>query len=247
VVRPPAEPPRFTPPPGSRIGASSKQPTPKRRRGGLPRWLPAALILLLIGGGVTLIVIGFFTDAGEQNTANEATQPATNPSPQAKGQKQKAPSGQAQATQPATTPATPPTSAAGIDRRTFAGRYELGVPSGWRSGERDQGTLLTAPGGQAEVQVFFGQQSGSLDAFAAQASDLLRQRHDGAQVGRPQATTVGGQRALRVNATYRGGSAAAIVLSQGSFTYLLMDRIDAGTPAAISGQAQAVLQSFRAL
>jgi hypothetical protein len=221
----------------------------------LPGWLPIALILLLILGGLGLIGLGLISDAGEQGTATDQGGATTTPQakqPQAKQQQAKqqqakpapAPAADQQATAP---PSTPPAASAGIDRRTFAGRFEVGVPSGWRTGERDGAVVLTAPGKKAEVRVFFGPQRTSLDQLAGQAAALLKQDHRGAHIGPRQNLRVGGRPAIRVNAQFQGGSASAIVLNDGSFSYLLIERFDGTVPAPIRGQAEAAIQSFRPL
>lgn len=228
-------------PPGlHRMGGSAKPPA--KRRGGLPGWLPIAVIGFLILGGIVLIGIGFLTDAGEQETVTpEPAQEAERPSEQGTNEPNQDEGQQAEQPQQ---PATPP--AAGIDRRTFADRFELGVPAGWDSSQ-GEGVTLTAPGRKAAVQAFFGSRRGSVDQLADQAAALLRQRHDGARVGRPRPTRIGGLPALRVNAVFRGGEASAIVLNDGGFSYLLTVRIDRGASQQISGQAEAVVQSFRPL
>jgi hypothetical protein len=234
--------------------AGPPNPPPRRRRRGLPGWIPIALILLLIFGGIGLIGVGLVSDAGEEPTATEQAgdsaqaPPASDQPAQAKKP--------AAADKPATTdkPAavdrpvepTPQASPAGIDRRTFAGRFELGVPSGWHSGQRNGATMLTAPGGAAQVEVLFGSQRpfGQLDGVATQ---LLRQRHSGGRVGKAKRVRIGGQPAIRVDARFADGSASALALNAGGVSYVLLERIDRGAPGAVRSQAEAVIQSFRAL
>jgi hypothetical protein len=210
---------------------------PRTRERALPRWIPVVLIGLLIFGGLGLIGLGLVSDAGEQETATD--QNAGNRPALQQGQAGK-PEANAQEPQPA----APPAAAAGIDRQTF-GRFELGVPSGWRSGERDGGTFVAAPGDKAETLVLFGSQqpAGSLGSVAG---EVLRNQYPGARVSGPKPTRVGGLRAMRVNGVFRGDQVSAVALNAG-VTYVLTQRVVRRAPAAIRAQAAAVIQSFRPL
>ena len=240
---PPAEPPPL-PPQLRRMGPPPK-PAPRKRARALPAWLPIALIMLLIFGGLGLIGLGLMSDAGEQETATDQPELAN---PPAGGQQGKAgkQNPQPAETKPAEAPSgqsAPPAAAAGIDSRSF-GRFELGVPTGWETGQRDDGTLLTAPGGKAEVVVFFGsqQQASQLGSVAA---DVLRGQYPGASAGSPKPTKIGGRPAVRVNGELRGGQVSAVALNAGGVSYVLTKRVIRGAPAQIAGQAEAVIQSFR--
>ena len=214
------------------------KPPPKGRRG-LPGWIPIALISFLILGGITLIGIGFLTDAGEQETAAPAQEaPQQGDQPQGEGQQQPA--------EPAPEEQAPAPAAPAVDRRTFANQFEIGVPAGWQTGERDGGTLLSAPGGAAEVVVLFGSQqpAGQLGSVAAQ---ILGNQYSGAQAGKPKPANIGGLRAVRVTGEFRGGEVAAYALNGGGETYVLTQRIARGASAEVSGQAAAVIESFRPL
>jgi hypothetical protein len=223
------------------MGGPPKSP-PKGRRRGLPGWIPIALIGFLILGGIALIGIGFLTDAGEQETAQpEQAQetPREGPAGQPAGEQQPQPAEPAEEQQPAPAPA-------GSDSRTFSNRFELGVPTGWESGTRDGGTLLTAPRGQAEVLVLFGTQQPP-ERLGPVAAEVLRNQYPGARLGGPTPTRLGGQRALRVNGSYRGGEVSAIAVNAGGSSFVLTKQVARRASEQVSAQAEAVLQSFRAV
>jgi hypothetical protein len=233
------------------IGAPPRRSPPGRERPArsrLPRWLATAAIAVLIGGGLLLIAIGLIRDRGGEQSSTPST---STPTQQAQPQ-------QAQPANTQTAPAAPPAQQGGagaaggqaapkpsLQRRTFANRFSIGVAPGWRSGEQDGAITLTAPGGVAEIDVYFQAGDSSPSAMAGAASGFLERRHPDGHVGAPHSTRLADSPAVRISTTFPGGTEQAVILSQGGYTYLLLIRQDRGANAAIKREAEAELASFR--
>jgi hypothetical protein len=250
-----------TPPPGTR----RPEPTPPRRSGFLPSWVPVALIGALILAGVVMIAIGLARDdeepappappaqqSGEGQGAAQGAPPAAAPGPGADPNQQggaQAPpqQGGAQAPEQSGGGAPPAAGSAEVplQRRTFAQRFAIGVPRGWENGVEAGGITLSAPGATAEIVAFFEQGQTPAPQLARAARRFLAQRHPGAQMSGPTPVRLGRYRGLRIEATYQGGREAAVVVSAKGFSHLVLSRIDRGASADIARQVEAALASYR--
>src|SRR5262249_22525840 len=137
--------------------------------------------------------------------------------------------------------------AAGLERRTFANRFSIGVAPGWPTGESQGATTLTAPGDVAEIDIYFQKGVSSPKAMAQAASSFLERRHPDGRAGAPRQVQFAGTTAVRVEMTYPGGSEVALSFPDGGFTYALLTRVDDGASAEIRRQAQQQTESFRPL
>jgi hypothetical protein len=198
----------------------------------VPRWLATGAIALLIVGGLVMIVVGVMRDKGGSQSAAPSTQPAPAQTSSTGTQSAKAPSGGG---------------TSGLQRKTFANRFSIGVATGWQSGQKQGATALTAPGGVAEVDVYFQKGESSSNAMAKAATSFLERRHPDGQAGKPQTVQFARSPAVRVGMTYSGGEEVAVVLPHGGYTYALLTRVDKGADQAIQSQAQQQANSFRPL
>jgi hypothetical protein len=254
-MAPVSQPPPAVPPPGARRipeGLSRRPPPagPDPYRRGIPGWIPVLLIGILIAGGLAMIAIGLTREDSDQTGSNAATPPAgTQPAPADEGR-----GGSNQQAQPA--PATPqeggdaeggesPAPGGTLDKRTFLGRFEIGVPAGWDAGRNGDAVVLTAPGGVAAVRVVSQQGEFPDSSLAEGAESFLASEHPDGRIGSSDRVRLAGRPATRVRATYPGGTDTAYALSAGGFSYLISVRIERGASADVSAQAEAALQSFR--
>jgi hypothetical protein len=223
--------PPISPPPGA----------PRAAHGRLPRWLAPALIGGLILAGCAMIAIGLMTSDGEEGAPEPVATEAPVPEPEAP-----APAPADPAPAPAE-PAPEPAPQAALRTRSFAaGQFSIGLPAGWKSGgSAAEGFNFEAPGDAAAVTVFFEQGGRPAGQLATLARDFLAQRHPDAQIGPPKPTRLANSRALRVIATYDGGTESAVAFSNGGFAYLVLERVDAGASPEVSADADAVLASFK--
>ena len=227
----PSAAPPAAPPPSPR---AESEPPGRRVLPSIPRWVGTAAIAGLIAAGLLMIVIGLFTDGDD----------ATNPSP---AQEQRAPvKKQPAAQQPAAPPASAPSVPVGeLRTRSFADRLTIGVAPGWRTGRSDRAVTITAPGGDARLEIYYEQGSRPVPELTDSAEAFLRDRHNGSRVSGPNPTRISGIRGERLTDRYPGGTESAVILSSGGFTYLLLERIDDDASAAIQKQADAELASFK--
>jgi hypothetical protein len=151
---------------------------------------------------------------------------------------------------PAETTAPPVEQPAGdevvLNRRSFAGRFAIGVPAGWRSGTRENAISVTPAGDVAEIRVFLEPGEESPSDLSRAAAGFLADEHPGAQVGSADSLRLGRRQASRVTAVYGGGEEVAVVLAGGGYTFVVLRRVDKGASEAIAKEADASLQSFRA-
>lgn len=242
-VGPPGPKPAGRPGPAKAASGPPGPAAPASRGGRVPRWIPTAVITLLIGGGLTMIVLGLLREDDGGQGAQSAAPPPTQPA---------APPGQSQPAQPTppAQPAKPPAAEAPaspeLRRRTFAGRFAIGVPAGWTSGgDAPEGFSFEPRGGDAGVRVFFEEGGRPLGELATLAGAFLEDAHSGASVGAPERVRFAGGPAGEVGSTYAGGEEVAFVLSRGGFSYLVLRRVDRGADAAAEREAEAVTASFR--
>jgi hypothetical protein len=206
---------------------------------GIREWLPIVLIGALIVGGLAMIASGLLGGDDQPAPAPAPEAQQTTPAPETQ---EPAPAEPAQPAQPAE-----PAQQAPLRRRSFAGGlFSIGTPAGWKSGGGPaEGFSFEAPGSTAAVTVFFEQGARPAGQLAELARDFLAQRHAGAQIGAPKPTRLADTRALRVTATYGGGTETAVALSSGGFAYLVLERVDASAPPGVAAEADAVLASFK--
>jgi len=241
----------------AKAGPPSRRPpaTPLRdepRRPGLPSWLPAALIGVLILGGIGLIVAGLLrSDGGTETTEPQAT------SEQATEAQRPAPTEQP----PAATPATPEPESSGateggegaasadvnLDRTRVAGIFTIGIPRGWERDETDDGAVsIHVKDSSAEVRIFYESGERPNGELAGAAAGFLADEHKGAQVSKPQVVRVDHTRAAMVHAEYGGGEEDAVVFSKGGYAFLLLCRVDRGAAERLHDEAEAIMASFDA-
>jgi hypothetical protein len=258
-VSPPVAEPRRSPPPGPTppgpIPRTAKpperppdRPVPGRIGFGLPGWAPAALIALLIAGGLGMIVAGLLRSDDDGDAAPAAEAPA-----------QEAPT-EPQPTEPA--PTTPPeeepapedepapgddaVAAVELDRERVADTFFIGVPDGWERNEEDGGVSIEARGGEAEIRVFFERGERPNGELARAAAGFLADEHPGAQVSAPENERFGGERGALVRSEYPGGEEEALVLSDKGNAFLVLCRRDRGASDQVELEAEAIMASFEA-
>jgi hypothetical protein len=182
-----------------------------------------------------MIVIGLLSDNGDDGG---------NPSPAPeRGEPAKQ---QPAAKQPAAPPAAAPSVSAGqLRTRSFADRLTIGVAPGWRTGRSDRAVTITAPGGDARLEIYYEQGSRPVSELTGSAEGFLRERHNGSRISGPKPTRISGVRGERLTDRYPGGTESAVILSSGGFTYLRLERVDDDAPPAIQKQADAELASFK--
>ena len=206
----------------------------------LPWWIPNAYILAVIGVGVAMIAFGLLRDqSGEpaelggqapQLAPPEQSPPAAQPA-EAGGEKE----GKAGAAKPE------------LDPVTVLGRFTIGVPLGWVRGMSGGAVVFRPPGEAAELRVFLEPGAESRRRLSRQARAFLEREHPGARISPPERIELGGERAMRVVARYRGGEERAVVLSESGYSYLLLTRIEGAAPVSVERGAEAAVASFRAL
>jgi hypothetical protein len=130
----------------------------------------------------------------------------------------------------------------GLRRRTFAGSFSIGVPSGWRTGTEGAAITIAAPGSKAELSVYFEHGARPDNELARDTRAFLRRRHPGTQVRRPQVGIDGGRRWME--AKYPGGSELAVTTVSGGYSYLILKRVERDAPPRIESEAEAALASF---
>jgi hypothetical protein len=237
-------------PPPPVVRRARATPRPQPRGGRIPSWIPVALISALILGGLAMIAIGLSRDDEEPPASQPSGgQEAAPAAPSGGGQKATpAPADQDEAQAPESPEsAETPENGAGVslDRRTFANRFAIGVPTGWDDRVEGGGISLTAPGATAEIAVFFEEGGMPLTQLASATRGFLAERHQGAQVAAPRPVRVGPHRALRIEATYQGGEEIAVVISANGFSHVVLRRVDRGASPDLEQQAEASLASFR--
>src|SRR4029077_3159600 len=221
-----------------RIGSApgTEGPGGGRRRAAIPPSAYLVAIGVLVGVG---LLVGLLSESGSDHSSGSAK-----------------PNGPtvATATQPNTTSAPPAPSARPqttvqprLQVTTFASRFRIGVARGWQVGQKDTAIALVAPGSKAEVDVYYASQQRSLNDLASDASRFLKTRHPAGRVTAPHPERIGLLQGLRIKAVYPGGSESALVLVNGGFTYVLLQRVDRGASRRQVRQAKAQAESFSPL
>lgn len=223
------------------VATSNRYERPRAERRPRRRWLPAALVSLVVAG-LAIIAIGLLgpgDDGGGSTTTAEAPPPQEAPEEPAVVP----PDVSQVAPEPA---AGPDAKEIRLERRSFGGAFTLGLPAGWGAdGAPEEGFTFAPRSGDAEVTAFFEQGTRDAGELAELASDFLAQRHEGARVGAPRRVRFGGAEAEKVRAGYPGGTETAIVLTDAGFSFLVLERVDRGTPPRVRAEARAVAGSFR--
>jgi hypothetical protein len=235
---------RAKPTRGRRPPTSAEEPSPEGRDRGMPGWIPAALTGTLIVGGLALIMFGMLR-SDDDDAPVSASSPTTAQTQTATVPPTPAATPPPQATATAPSPAGQP--AVRLRRQTFPGSFTIGVAPGWETGtDLGEGTIeIAAPGGAAEIDVYFESGERPAIVLAHSAADFLRGRHDGEQPGAALPYQLGDVAARRIEATHPQGTEVAVVLSEDGYSYLIISSLDRGAPERIERQAEAELASFR--
>ncbi len=220
--------------PRIRSDPRAEGPAGRRRRTPIP--LSAYLVVIGVLVGVGLLV-GLLSGSGSDHSPGSVK-----------------PSGSTGATptQPVTTSASPPAPSARpqpirqprLQVTTFASRFRIGVAPDWHVGQKDTAIALVAPGSKAEVDVYYASEERSLNDLASDATRFLKARHPEGRVTAPHPERVGLLQGLRIKAVYRDGSESALVLIDGGYTYVLLQRVDHGASRREVRQAKAQAESF---
>jgi hypothetical protein len=133
-----------------------------------------------------------------------------------------------------------------LDRDRVANTFIIGIPKGWERGEADGGVSIEAPGGTAEIRVFFEPGERPNGELARAAAGFLADAHRGAEVSAPENERFGGERAAHVRADYGGGEEEAFVLSDKGNAFLVLCRRDRGASEQVELEAEAIMASFEA-
>jgi hypothetical protein len=209
------------------------------------RLLPVILIGALILIGVVMIAAGLLRSGGTGRT-DEATEPVATEATAPAETTPAEPAAPAETTPPADTTPAPGAAPVKLDRRTFEGRFAIGVPAGWKAGASG-GAIAIAPNGDvAAIKVFFEPGMEPATELARGAARFLADEHEGADVSGAQPIRLGEEKGARVDATYSGGEESAVVLSASGYTFLVLLRVDGGASPAIAAEGEAALASFRA-
>lgn len=143
---------------------------------------------------------------------------------------------------PTPAPGGPDEPAGGIFRTEG---YSLALPSGWRSASSDERVVLSAPGGEATVEIFFESRPDLTGAgFASLSGELLLDRHPGAAVTAP-GPAPGGRDGFRIRARFPGGNETAYGFLDGPFRYLLLARVEDGAASSTAREVRELTASFR--
>jgi hypothetical protein len=194
----------------------------------VPGWAWAALIAVLIGGGLVLVVLGVASNSGTSDNTpvpspNVDSAPLTLPSPAAK----------------------PTKGRIKLDRRRLAERVSIGIPPGWNAGVEGPAVTVAALNGRAEVQVYFEHGAKPDDALMRESRAFLLQRHTAARVAAIGPTRLGGREVRRVRVIYPDGTESATVLVAGGYSYLVLERLGKPFSAVVRRTTDAVVASFR--
>lgn len=223
----------------------------------LPWWVPNAYIVAVIAVGLGLVGFGLFARSEDrepmfvgENPPQETTVP------------------------PQPVPAPPPAtgaSAAGpdksrggadggaekgeddarrspeLDEVTVLNRFAIGVPSGWLRGLEGGAVVFTTPRREATLRVFLEPGDERPQRLSRDAAEFLEREHPSAKISPPQEFRLDGNPAVRLVASYKGGTERAALLSESGYSYLLLSRVAEGAPGPIRTEATAAMQSFDAL
>jgi hypothetical protein len=192
-----------------------------------PPWLATSLVALLITGGLLLVVLGVTSSDGgsESPVATIGSQFSVAP--------------------PVTVPLSPPAAGIRLDRRRFAERVAIGIPSGWRSGVADGAVTVLAGNGRADVQVYFEEGATPQRELVRDSRAFLLERHSGARVVDTGRVNLGGRPATTIRVRYPTGTESAVILIANGFTYLILERLAKPVSPQIRETTEAVVTSFR--
>jgi hypothetical protein len=220
--------------------AAEPRRTGPRLRG---RWLSTAAIVLAIGGGLLLVAIGLTRDSGESPSTPQPTQSTTTPTSAAAVPPASQPQPQPPAKNqfPGVGQGPPPA----LDRESFAGRFAIGVARDWDADIEGSAVTITAPGSDAEIEIYFEAGDRPLGELADAAASFLRDRHSDGKVGTASPLQFAQARALQISSHYPGGTEVAIVFVSGGYKYLVLEREDSNLSASTTRQARAELASLK--
>jgi hypothetical protein len=215
----------------------------------LPWWVPSAYIFAIIAVGLAMIAFGvlrpdgrdraLFGDGGVEAPSEPV--PAT-PPPVNQAGSEPAPAGPPKAK-------AKPDAGPHIDLRriTVLSRFRVGVPDGWGAGARGGAVAFAAPGGDAELRVYLEPGDRPPRELARDAARFLRDAHPGASLSPVRAFRQAGDSAAAIEASYKGGTDRAVLISESGYEYLLLSSVDESVSGRSEAAAAAALQSFSAL
>lgn len=225
--------PRATPPPGP--PRSRRRTATLRSRVALKRWV--ALGLAVAAATVPAALLLSPGDRGEApatrvrgEPAEGASRPPLLPLPATGG------------------PHGPPRRAAGeFQRIAVASRFSIALPAGWERGASDGGIALTPRGTDVpEVRVFFERRPDlGLGEMATETASFLAGEHAGAVIGEARAIEIEGARTDSLVADYGDGEEYALLVTLGSYRYLVLRRVEDRAHARARRNAIRVARSFR--
>ena len=231
----------------------------------LPWWIPNAYIAGVIAIGLGLIAFGLLSQGGDEpvfrggNDSRETTvplQPAPAPattgasaagSPEPRddgdggggggggkdGEEKDGKGGEERSPE--------------LDTVTVLGRFAIGVPSGWLRGVSGGAVVFTTPGREATLRVFLEPGDEAPQRLSRNAAEFLEREHPSAKISRPTRFRLGDDPAVRLVASYDGGTERAALLTESGYSYLLLSKVEKGAPEPIRSGAMAAMYSFDAL
>ena len=132
-----------------------------------------------------------------------------------------------------------------LRRRSFAGRFSIGIASDWVTETGETSTRFISPKGKAELDLYFQAGEHSAHDLREAAARFLRGLHSRGKLLRTRWISLAGTNAVRIPDAYPGGTDTAVVLATHGFTYLLLLRKDDGLSQRRSQECEAELASFR--
>lgn len=221
----------------------------------LPWWIPNAYILVVIVVGLAMIAFGVLRNQ-ESEHLFDGRGSDSDPAEEASGEPVSEPPRAAQAGAGAQQPDQDRSDAGrtgirrdrpDLDRVTVLSRFEIGVPGGWVGTMSGGAVVFRSAAGDAELRVFLERGAEERRRLSRKARKFLRDAHPGAKITKAERLELGGARAVRLGAKYRGGEEWATVLTESGYSYLLLSRLGSSTPGSVKREAEAAVASFQAL
>jgi len=229
----------------------------------LPWWIPSAYIVVVILVGVALISVGLVArndddpvvlgGQGQQTpTATEPVFTETSPTPapavassekngggkDKRGKDKDKDNGRKGGDKPADPD---------LDNVTVLNRFVIGVPPGWLRGLSGGAVVFRSPSQEAELRVYLEPGDDGPRTLSRHAREYLESQHPSAKISAPRRIRLGGRPAVRIVASWDGGTERAALLSESGYSYLLLSRVDENAPRPVRTDAVAALYSFNVL
>ena len=205
-----------------------------------PRWLPVGVIGVVVTAGIVMIGTGLL-----RSDDDGASEPQAIEDQAAEVEPLDQPAQAATAREAPPAVPGPQASDVRLDRQVVEERFVIGLPAGWtQSGDPYDGFTFVPRDATAGVTVFFEPGTQELEDLAALATDYLEQRHPRARLSKPRPTHAASEPALKVRASYPGGTETALVLTSGGFSFLQLKRVERSSSERRRAEARAVADSF---